>query len=221
MKMLNKSKTELLVTIAVILLSMLLFAIVSHKGIFQEVVISVTFLFLLPYFYIKNVLKESLINFGFRMPKKDNRKGDLFIFFASILIVSSIFYLLNDKFDFSDKYFITKTILKKHFLYFILYELVWVNFFVLLYEFFFRGFIMFYFSSFSKKVGGYAIFIQFLFFILFLDLANQLNASFLYYIIIAPFAGLIAYRTESLLYSYFFSIISIVIGDIIALKITN
>ncbi len=214
----EKKDLELLVVLAVVFVAMLLFAIFPYKDLFQEIVVSLVFLLIIPIAFIKLVLKRNLREFGFKAPSKNERAGDLFVAGCSFLIVIMLMFLIVKNTSFKESYYLASSNIKNNFLYLMAYELLAVNFFILLYEFFFRGFVMFYFA---KRIGGYAIIFQFLIFLLFLDVTNQLNLSFVYYILIAPFAGLIAYRSNSLVYSYLFSIMSVIVGDLIFIKLTS
>ncbi len=215
-KKINKSDVEVFITFGVVLLSMLLFAVFPYRGLFQEIMVSLIFLLVVPWLFVKFVLKKKWQDFGLRLPDRKDITGNLFIGGASFLIVIMLMYLISRHTSFGEQYYLAKSSLRENFVYFLLYEFLAVNFFVFLYEFFFRGFVMFYFA---KRIGAYAIIFQFLIFLLFLDISNQLNLSSAYYMIIAPFAGLIAYRSNSLLYSYLFSIITVVVGDLVFIKL--
>lgn len=207
--------TELVITFTVIVLCMILFSFFPTKDIFQKVVLSLVFLFLVPYLYIRVVFKDRLDNFGFKF---DKWRSGFWIMPLCFVIAGGFFYLVFNYTDFKESYYLGKYTLIKNFWYLFLYEFLAVNLFVLLYEFFFRGFVMFYFE---KKFGFYTIFIQFLFFILFLDILEQLNMDYIFYLFTSLMAGLIAYKSRSLVYSYFFSIIVLVMADLIYLKLVQ
>lgn len=213
----NKSDVEVFITFGVILSAMFLFVVFPYRGLFQEIIVSLIFLLVVPWSFVKFVLKKNWRDFGLKMPNKKDQMGTLITMGISFLIVAIIMYLMIKYTSFKEHYFLSKNDLSKDFMRFLMYEFLAVNFFVFLYEFFFRGFVMFYFA---KRIGAYAIVFQFLVFLLFLDMANQFNFSSLYYILIAPFSGLIAYRSNSLLYSYLFSIIMMIVGDLIFIKLT-
>lgn len=206
---------EMIVTSIVILVCMILFSFFPVKGIFQQVVLSIVFLFLVPFLYIRIVFKDKLRNFGFQAGGW--REGFLVIPIC-FLVMTGLTYAVFKYTGFRDTYFLGDYSFTQNFAYLSLYEFAVVNLWVVLYEFFFRGFVMFYFR---KKIGAYAIFLQFLFFILFFNILEKLNIDNIFYILIAPLAGWIAYRSKSLVYSYFFSIIVLVIVDIIYLKLAK
>jgi len=214
----NKRKSinlEIIVTSIVILVCMILFSFFPVKGIFQQVVLSIVFLFLVPFLYIKIVFKDKLRNFGLQA---GSWKEGFLVIPICFLLMAGLVYTVFKYTGFREYYFLGDYSFTQDFIYLFIYEFAVVNLWVALYEFFFRGFVMFYFG---KKIGAYSIFIQFLFFILFFNILEKLNMDNIFYILIAPFAGWIAYKSKSLVYSYFFSIIVLVIVDIIYLKLAK
>lgn len=211
----NLSNKENIVTALVILLCIVLFSFSPTSGVFQQVTVSIVFLLVLPILYIKIALKEKLEKFGFTL---ESWKNGFFLMLMCFVIMALSFYLIFNYSNFKDGYFLGSSNVGNKFLYLFIYEMLLVNLFVFLYEVFFRGFIMFYFKN---KFGIYTIFVQFIFFLLFLGITEKLTLDYIFYIISAPLAGLIAYKSKSLLYSYLFSIIIIIAGDIIYLKLVN
>jgi len=104
----------------------------------------------------------------------------------------------------------------ENFGYFIFYELVLVAFFTAIYEFFFRGFVLFHFAP---TLGHWAVVVQYGLFLLLLLVTSSMNWSFTPYIIFAPFAGWIAYKSDSLLYSFIGQLIFIIIIDASVIKL--
>ncbi|EKE20845.1 MAG: hypothetical protein ACD_7C00461G0005 [uncultured bacterium] len=208
--------TETIVTSAVILACMLLFSFFPIKSnYFQEITLSLAFLCLVPFLYIKIILKKELHNFGFQINKW--REGFL-IMPICFLIMGVLFYVVFKYTGFKDEYFLGNYEMTNSFWYLFVYEFLIVNLIVFLYEVFFRGFVMFYFKS---RFNISAVFIQLLFFLLFLSILDQLSLDYIFYMMTALLAGLIAYKSKSLLYSYLFSIIVLIASDIIYLKLTK
>ncbi len=214
----NFFNIQTITTSGIILICIFLFAVFPTQGIFQEIIISLIFLLIIPIIYIKLILKKSLADFGVKPFTYRKWKENWFMITILFAVMILIFYFIAQYADFSNEHFAKKIISGKNFWYWLFYELVVVNFFIILYEFFFRGFIMFYFL---KGFHFYSIFIQFLLFLLFLDLTNFLNLDAIGYIIVTLPAGIIAYKSKSLAYSYLFSIISIIIGDVIFIKLLS
>lgn len=193
-------------TVVLAIFCLLLHVMFPTRDHFQKVIVSLVFLLVLPVLYIKIVLKESLKNFGLKLGNW--RQGVIWLlisFTASLLAL----YLIYNFAGFAEKYYLPQRIIESFGL-FAFYEVLIVGFFVALYEFFFRGFVMF---SFSEKLGLNAIILQFILFVLFLVIAKDFNWTFAPYLISAPFAGVIAYKSKSLIYSYLFSLLFVVISD--------
>lgn len=200
-------------TFAVILVSLLLFALFPANGSFQLFIKSLVFLLVIPVLYIKIILKEDLKDFGVR-----KGKWEAGIFFAILSIIAAllIFYLLSHYTNFSKEYI--KTLPRSavaSFLYFIIYEALVVGFFAALYEFFYRGFVML--GTFSK-IGHWGILVQLGLFAGFLWITGNFTWAFTPYLIVAPLAGLTAFRSRSLIYSLAMSWISIIIIDALVIS---
>ncbi|MFA6183883.1 MAG: hypothetical protein WC682_02145 [Parcubacteria group bacterium] len=206
---------ETVTTLSVILICLLLFAFFTVKGSFQQVILGLVVFLLLPLLYIKVILKEDLNNFGFKINKW---KEGFFIFPVCLLIMGGFFYIIFSYTNFSQNYFLGKYDMVNSYAYLFVYEFLIVNLFVFLYEVFFRGFVMFYFG---KRFNVYTIFIQFLLFLIFLDMMGRLSMDYVFYMMTALLAGMIAYKSKSLVYSYLFSIIVLIASDIIYLKLTK
>ena len=206
---------ETVVTLTVVLACMLLFSFFPVKNSFQEVVLSLVFLFLVPYLYIRVILKKKLADFGFQIKKW---RGGFLIMPACFLIMGIFFYVVFKYTEFNKTYFLGEYEMVNSFWYLFIYEFLIINLFVFLYEAFFRGFLMFYFKD---RFDIFSVFIQFLLFLVFLDLLERLSMDYIFYMMAALLSGLIAYKSKSLVYSYLFSIIVLIAGDIIYLKLTK
>ncbi|MDD5652248.1 MAG: hypothetical protein PHX98_02495 [Candidatus Moranbacteria bacterium] len=207
-------KSEFFVTLAVMAAALFLHKIFRVSDNFQTIAATISFLFLIPVLYIKIILKKPLKNFGMRIG--DFKKGILYAIFSSV-IFAAVFYFLSAKFDFFGKYVVPAHIVD-NFTYFVYREVLVVGFFLALYEFFFRGFTLFYFYD-KFKSGIYAVLFQTVLFLAFLALVNSFNWSTLPYMVMAPLAGLVAYKSNSILFSFLLSWISILILDSISVKI--
>ena len=180
------------------------------KDFFQQTVATITFFILIPIIYKKFILKENIKDFGFRIGdyKEGLKFGSIsvligFIFF--VLILKNTNYLTEYKLP---------VLVVNNFWFFILYEFLLVPFFVILYEVFFRGFILF---SFIKDLGIFSILIQFLVFLI-LFYVQGMRIEFAPYLIFAPFAGLIAYKSNSIFYSFLTQWLFIFLADTSIIK---
>lgn len=201
-----------LITSAVIIAGIALFLFFPTQGSAQAVTASLVFLFLIPLLYLKLILKKSSKNYGWQLG--DWKKG---VAFALISLVVSllIFYILFQYTNFSQNYQLPLAATQK-FWFFLFYEFLLVGFFLALYEFFFRGFVMF---SFSQRLGLLSPFFQFSLFALFLFAAGSFDWENVFYLITSFFSGWIAYQSRSLLYSFVFSLAFIFIADALIIKL--
>lgn len=178
--------------------------------LFQQIAATVFFLVIMPLAYKKLVLKEKIGSLGFGMG--DWKKG-LALAAGSLLAVSLLGYLAFEKdFDFSD-YKLPERVVGS-FPHFLLYELLVVPFFVLVYEIFFRGFLLFHFSD---RIGYWAILLQFLVLLLMLSVQG-FSPEFLPYLAFSPFAGFVSYKSNSIWYSFLGQYMFIFLVDISAIR---
>jgi hypothetical protein len=190
------------------MISLFLYKAFHVSDDFQRIFVAISFVLVLPVLYIKWVLKKPLRDFGLKIG--DWKKGLMYGLLSAVILLI-IFSLLFWKFDFVEKYYLPVNVIV-NFKYFVLRELIVVGFFIALYEFFFRGFVMFYFlEKLSNKY--YANIIQASFFYLFLVSMSTFDWARSPYIIVAPLAGLIAQKSGSIIYSAIFTWIVFLILD--------
>ena len=203
---------EELITSAVTIACLALFFVFPASGPAQAITAGLVFFFLVPFLYLKFILKKSLQDYGWRLG--DWKKG---IVFAAISLAVSllIFYAFYHYTQFSKAYRLPLVVTQK-FGWFLIYEFVLVGFFLALYEFFFRGFILF---SFRAKLGRLSVAVQWLIFLAFLFIAGNLNWQNALYAVVALFSGLIVFKSHSLLYSFIFGLFFIIISDAILIKL--
>jgi len=211
MNLFIQNNKNILITTLFILLCLGLYVFFPVAGNFQQIVTAVIFFVLLPVLYNAVVLKKNRT--FYRLHLGDWKKG---IFWAIVGMAASLIIIggFIKYGDFVHKYALPAG-LGSNFGYFAFYELVLVAFFTALYEFFFRGFVMFHFSPIVKT---WAVVIQFVLFVLLLLVTGGVSWPFVPYIIFAPFAGWIAYKSDSLLYSFVGQLIFIIIIDASVIK---
>lgn len=213
-KIRNLVNLELVVSFSVMILCILLYVFfpIKENDNFQQFFVNLAFLFILPLLYIKVVLKDRMRNFGFQLVSWKEGFWMMPLFFLVFFLITYVVFKYT---NFKDNYVLGNFQFVNNFWYLFFYEFVIVNIFVFFYELFFRGFVMFYF----KKFGFFSIILQLGLFLLFFGIMGRLNLDGIFYILSALLAGIIAYRSRSLVYSYFFSIIVLVAVDIIYLKL--
>ncbi|MCX6156338.1 MAG: type II CAAX endopeptidase family protein [Candidatus Kapabacteria bacterium] len=112
-------------------------------------------MFIVPVLTLKLIFKEKLSDYGFQ--RGDKKFGLSFVALAIPLIIAPIIYFAADMPDIRSEYPLAKILLTKHEFIF-QYEILYVLFYYIAWEFFFRGFILF---GVQKRFGSFnAILIQ-------------------------------------------------------------
>lgn len=205
LKNLSPWKTEI-ISSAVVFLCLLLATYFPAQGNLQIFSNAFFFLFVLPVLYIKLILKQNLVDFGFNI--KNVSTGLLWGF--GMLIVSFIFiFLLIHFYNFEQKYLIP-TYLAQSFGLFLFYELVLINFLIFIQDFFFKGFLLF---LLAPRFNFWSIILQALFFILFIFVTQVTIWQSIPIIILAFTGGITAYKSKSFIYSYVMSLIFLIVLD--------
>ncbi len=164
----------------------------------QGMIAFFVFFLLFPMLYAKFVLKESWRGLGFQMDQSiaswmmsalTAAFGFLIFFFAY-----RIFPALHDvsRLPFS---------VERSFFSFVQYELFLLGT-LFFYEVFFRGFVM---LLFLRRFGLWSVFLQWGVFLLFLFGSGSFGVDQALMMLFAPLAGMVAYRSQSLGYSFFAS----------------
>lgn len=176
------------------------------QGVFQQLAVFFVFFLLIPLLYIKMILKESVVDYGVKL--RNLGKGILWIL-VLVLAYLPLLYLLT-AYTFFNVEYNPSSLIQQSFGAFILYEIVLVTFFVIIYDFFFRGFLM---IGILERTGLFSILIQFIVLVGIFYIADSLSWSNSLYVITAPFSGIIAYKTKSLYFSSLLALILILITD--------
>ena len=164
------------------------------------------FLFLLPFLYIRFILKKDLRDFGFNLRNKKNG----FLWAGAMLGVSLlIIFILVRFFEFQNHYFLPAYIATR-FGAFLFYELVLVNFIFFLQEFFFKGFFLF---TLEKKLGFISFFVQAVLFTIFIILAQSFAWQIAPFVILSLTGGIVAYKSKSFIYAYLMGLVFLIILD--------
>jgi len=206
-------KKEFIISLVFAVCCLVLYGIFPTENTFQEVFSPFVFLFLLPFLYIKLILKKNVGDFGMKIG--DFKKGMIWSA-LSLLAMLLIFYAVYHYTNFSREYSLPKAI-SQNFWIFLAYEFLLVGIFSFLYEFFFRGFIFF---NLYKKFDFWAIIIQWSLFTLFFMAVGNFNLINLYYFVIALFSGIIIYKSRSIWYCFITSILFVIIADAIVIALS-
>ena len=202
------TEKRFIVTSAVLFLCAAIFLLFPANNIFEGFVISIVALIIIPILHIKLVLKEDLSQWGLGKGQWNSRI--LMTIFICFLAVCGLFILLNYTTDFALRYGgLLPARLFDDFGAFLLFNVTIVLLSVILYEIFFRGFVL---SLFSDRIGWWAVVVQFLAITIFF--AIGFDDRFLLdipYILISLFAGVVAYVTRSVWYAIPFSFLAIIL----------
>jgi len=163
--------------------------------------------FLVPLFFVKARFKASLRDFGFSLG--DKRFGFRFIFVVIPLLVVPFIYLGSRFPDLQAEYPLAKVLLQRHDLV-IWYEMAYVIFYYVAWEFFFRGFLLF---GLRDKYGDMAaIMIQTVSSCL-IHLGKP-ESEIIGSIVVGIIFGVLALRTRSFWYGFFIHVAIGVLTDI-------
>lgn len=195
-----------IVTSGVLLLCIAIFLAFPADHIMQGITLSAVALILTPILFVKIVLKEPLSEWG--LGKGEINPRILMTIGISFAAALGVFALIHVTTTFSVRSagLIAEPILEQ-FSMFLLYHATVILFSVVLYEIFFRGFVL---HLFATKIGWWSVLVQFLIMmiVIFLGFSDQflLDVPFL---IVAPFAGIVSYITRSVWYAIPFSFLVI------------
>jgi len=203
--MISKNKS-LLITLSVAIFCLLLSLYFPAESPFQKITRSIFFLFVIPAFYIKTILKKSLSDFGLNL--KNNSAGFFTGTFVFIGIILS-FYLIQKYFGL-EKMSLIPQVAVDNFFWFVFYELVFVNISLFCLEFFFRGFLFF---SLLEKFSYQTIIIQAIFYTATTALASPSIENLLQSLSIAILSGILTFRTRSFVYSYGIMLLASILID--------
>lgn len=211
---LKKFNFEFLVTCGVILICLVFLALFESKNVFQQVVLALSFLLFTPLIYVKVILKRNVTEYGLRI---GNYKTGLTWVVISFALCFLIFYTLFNYSDLPKKYYQDFfSLAAKNFSFFLLYELVILGFYYFIFEVFFRGFVIFSLKSF---LGAWVILAQSILLFFALWISSGLNWLIVPYLIFSLFAGVIAYYSRSIWYSFSASIFFNILFDVIIINI--
>lgn len=203
---------DYIITLFFIIITLLIFYFFPTDNKFQQIITIGIFFICLPVIYYKIILKKPLSSLGLQIG--DWKQGLIFSGFS--LIIVGIFFGLFIKYSNFLNYYFIPSGASENFSDFMIYEFFAVLMLVVVYEFFFRGFIMF---SVNYKAGKYVgIFLQTAIFFIFIWAAEAPLWLFLPYLLFSPFAGLIAEKSKSILYSGATQFLIIFVLDIFIIK---
>ena len=197
---------DFIITTLFILILVIIYAFFPVKNSFQQLVVMVAFFGIIPIIFNTVILKIKLSDTGFKFG--DWKQGLIWSGIA-IIITGIIFFIAIHFFNFL-KHYTIQTIITQNYKNFLFYEFFYILPVVFIYEFFFRGFIM---LATRIRIYYWAIVLQMLIFFILTVATKSFTWVLFPYIIGAPLAGIITYKSNSIFYSTSFQFIMILILD--------
>lgn len=206
MSILSKYKEEF-TTLFVIIACLTIYKLILIKGTFQLIFSMLVFLVLIPVLFNKYILKRKTSEIGLTL---GNWKKGIIYSSISLIIVSLVLFLILRYTPLLNDYRVTGLI-GASFGVFLFYQLVFIPFFVAIYEVFFRGFILFRFEAVFKY---WVILFQLVLYAGFLMINESSDWMYVFFILFAPFSGFIALKSRSVLYPIIFQVLAFLIIDV-------
>lgn len=163
--------------------------------VLQTIIAAIGVFLVIPVAYCRIMLGRPLSALGFH--KGNTWAGVGGSILALAVALSALFVLWN--FTPLLREYQLPVAVEEQFLFFVLYEVFLNGFIVFLFEVFFRGFVM---LLWLRKWGFWSVIVQAALFSALLYASSGVTAATIPYFIFAPFAGLIAYQSRSIWYSY-------------------
>lgn len=175
--------------------------------VFQNFVVSFIFFLAVPLIYSKMVLGEPLKNIGWQSGKMSI---GILTSIISLVVAGMVIVGLAWQFPAFNAGYVFPVQVERSFFWFVLYEVGVVAMIVVLYEVFFRGFIQIFWL---RSAGRWAVIVQSIIFISWV-LWGGVEWGQVPLVVFCPFAGYIAYQTQSIKYSFFASWLFLFLNDV-------
>lgn len=206
--------TQFVLSLFFVIAILLTYSFFPTEDKFQQFFTPFVFFILIPFLYSKLILKRDITKLGITL---GNYRQGLIFSSVSLLVAVLILWIISKNTPLLSQYLIP-TKVSGDFGNFLFYEFVTTLFFVVLYEFFFRGFLM---LLFEKKNGYWSIFFQYFIFVIMVLSIGQNFWNFIPYLVFGLFSGLIVNRSRSILYSSCAQLLLIMIMDVAMIKIVE
>lgn len=197
---------EIAVNIAIALICLSLFFLFPTDGIFESVTKSVFFLFLIPFLYIKLILKRSIKEFGFNL--QNARTG---FFWGGIMLLVSLIalYFFARLTSFQLNYTLPQSATNSFWV-FLFYEFILINALIFLQEFFFQGFIL---NTLASKTRFWSVLLSALAYAGILLVSKNLDWQKLPLLVMSLSGGWITYQSRSFIYAHCATLALLIIFD--------
>ncbi len=197
---------DFVLSILFIISILIIYSLFPASGVFQQIIVMLVFFGIIPILFNKIILKNSLNVFKIQT---GNWKQGIIWGGISFFISVALFFLSLYFIDFFRKRGVPETILfdfKK----FVFYEVILVLPVIFIYDLFFRGFVI---SISEIKLKYWSVVLQAVLFIGLVFGSGSFSPAIIPFLINAPLAGWVAYKSESILYATIFQFLSLVVLD--------
>jgi membrane protease YdiL (CAAX protease family) len=179
----------------------------STERFMEGTLTTLVFLFLLPLLFIKLILRETASSYFLRWGELGS--GVLWLT-GTLLVFGGVLAALAHGADVLPQLTLPAKI-RASFLLFVVYVGI-TGFYIFLYEFFFRGFLL---ATWQRVWGWWAVPAQAMFFSVILTARTWhggVGKEVVLYFLAGFFAGVVAERTRSTIFSFLFSYLSVILG---------
>lgn len=197
---------DFVLSILFIISILIIYSLFPASGVFQQIIVMLVFFGIIPILFNKIILKNSLNVFKIQT---GNWKQGIIWGGISFFISVALFFLSLYFIDFFRKRGVPETILfdfKK----FVFYEVILVLPVIFIYDLFFRGFVI---SISEIKLKYWSVVLQAVLFIGLVFGSGSFSPAIIPFLINAPLAGWVVYKSESILYATIFQFLSLVVLD--------
>ena len=181
--------------------------------LFQVIVSQIVFFVLFPFLAIRFSLHEKASRYGMlffsHLRARDAVRLAL-VFLCALGVFLAIFAWTP-----LHRYYFPPSALTEGFVYFLMYSVLVDGIFSLIFTFFFQGFVLFFLERFFR---GWAIGLQWLFFLFALAVSGKLEWSMTAQVYAAFFAGFVAFSTRSVPTAFLFTWFFMIIVEMIVLR---
>jgi len=205
---------EDIITLGVIIVCLALFSLFPATDTLQNITRSLFFLVIIPGLYIKIILQKNFSEFGLSV--QEPQRG--FFWGGLMLVVSLIIGILLIHFSGLKGSYSLPAYVMTNFWFFVLYELVFINIFFFIQEFFYKGFALF---SFADKLGWWSIGVSFVIYFFMAMSSGSLGWQNTPFLILAATGGIVSYKTRSFIYAYLMGILFLILFDAYLIHILN
>ncbi len=203
-------KRSALMTAVVIVVCLFALVIFPVQTPLQILVMSVSFLVVIPILYTMLVLRQPFANFG--LTKGNARAGWLWVAISLPAIAVTVL-LLRKYTGLFDDYLLPQLVVD-NFSVFVLYELLVVGVQAAAWEYFLRGFVI---GGFRNVIGWWAVVAS----ISLAIIVSGDNTIMIGFVLAAPFAGIVAFYSCSIYYSFIITISTVLFIDMLTIAVVR